>query len=412
MVQHKRGILALVGIVLIAIISAVLLSSLYMMHPNSSITVNPSSTNWSMFHHDLTHSGYSTSTAPMLANLLWNYTTIPNYPDGSGEGVSSSPVVADGYLYFGGEINVYCLNASSGEKVWIYLTSGYGGATPAVAGGYVYVCVAAMYQDFPSNTSVVCLDALTGSKVWNFTTSALAVQSSPAVADGYLYIECYDGNIYCLDAATGNKKWSFQSWGCGLSSPAVVDGFVYVGSGDGNVNCLNASSGARIWNFMTGGDKPWEAHAVVSSPAVVNGFVYVGSLDGKVYCLSAANGEQVWNYTTGSGVHSSPAVCSGYVYVGSNDKNMYCLNASSGDKVWSYQTAPKDVAYYGIQSSPAVASGYVYFGSSNRMYCLNALTGDKVWEYAANGNIGYNSPAIANSTMYITTQDGYVYAFR
>ncbi|MFA5363908.1 MAG: PQQ-binding-like beta-propeller repeat protein [Candidatus Bathyarchaeia archaeon] len=363
--QHKRASLAITAIVLIIIIGVILFSSLYTSMPSSDITVNPSSNNWPMFHHDLNHAGYSTSTAPVSCNLIWNYTAELAYPDGPSERISCSPVVSDGYLYFGGEVNVYCLNASSGERVWIYPTGGYGDTTPAVAGGYVYVGVAALYQDFPSHPNVVCLDALSGSKVWNFTTSSGVIQSSPAVVNGCLYVVCYDGNVYCLDAATGHKKWSYQTGGVGLSSPSVVDGFVYVGSGDGNVNCFNASTGKRVWNYMTGQEKPWEAHAVSSSPAVFNGFVYVGSLDGKVYCLNAVNGEKIWNYTTGSGVHSSPAVASGYVYISSNDDNLYCLNASSGEKIWNYTASATDIPYSGIQSSPAVADGCVYFGSAN-----------------------------------------------
>ena len=62
------------------------------------------------------------------------------------------------------------------------------------------------------------------------------------------------------------------------SSPAVAGGFVYVGGWDGNVYCLNASSGADIWTYATG-------NHVSSSPAVWNGIVYVGSWDHRVYAF-------------------------------------------------------------------------------------------------------------------------------
>jgi outer membrane protein assembly factor BamB len=401
-------------ITLIVVTSIAVLASLHASpQPSSSITVNPSSSNWPMFRHDLSHAGYSASTAPTSPNLLWNYTTTTefNFPENEGrDPLTTSPVVAEGYLYCSGAINVYCLNASSGEQVWIYPTSGLDSSTPAVAGGYVYVGVAALLNDIPSNPTVVCLDALTGSKVWNFATSG-PVSSSPAVANGYLYVQCTDGNLYCLDALTGNKKWSCQLYGVGRSSPAVVDGFIYVGSGDGNVNCIDAGTGEIRWQYMTGGDKPWEAHAVLSSPSVVDGRVYVGSHDFNVYCLNASNGEKLWNYTTGFYVESSPAVASGYVYVGATDENVYCLDAYSGEKVWNFLATAENVTRFRVQSSPAVANGHVYFGANNYVYCLDGLTGDKVWEYAGNGIIGHNSPAIADGVMYITTEGGYVYAF-
>ena len=37
-----------------------------------------------------------------------------------------------------------------------------------------------------------------------------------------------------------------------LSSPAVANGVVYIGSGDGNVYALNASTGAKLWSYATG----------------------------------------------------------------------------------------------------------------------------------------------------------------
>ncbi|MCZ2809641.1 MAG: PQQ-binding-like beta-propeller repeat protein, partial [Candidatus Bathyarchaeota archaeon] len=62
------------------------------------------------------------------------------------------------------------------------------------------------------------------------------------------------------------------------SSPAVADGKVYIGSWDDKVYCLNATTGAHIWNYTTG---DW----VNSSPAVADGRVFVGSYDNRVYAF-------------------------------------------------------------------------------------------------------------------------------
>ena len=56
------------------------------------------------------------------------------------------------------------------------------------------------------------------------------------------------------------------------SSPAIANGIVYVGSEDKQVYALNATIGDRLWSYATG-------DMVVSSPAVVDGVVYVGSYD-------------------------------------------------------------------------------------------------------------------------------------
>jgi outer membrane protein assembly factor BamB len=55
------------------------------------------------------------------------------------------------------------------------------------------------------------------------------------------------------------------------SSPAVANGVVYVGSEDDNVYALEASTGALLWNYNTG------ANIFYASPTVANGVVYSGS---------------------------------------------------------------------------------------------------------------------------------------
>ena len=85
--------------------------------------------------------------------------------------------------------------------------------------------------------------------------------------------------MYALNAATGAKLWSFfTKFDVAFSSPAVANGVVYVGSDDDNVYALNAGTGIKLWSYTTG-------NFVSSSPSVVNGKIYVGSQDGNVYAF-------------------------------------------------------------------------------------------------------------------------------
>jgi outer membrane protein assembly factor BamB len=49
------------------------------------------------------------------------------------------------------------------------------------------------------------------------------------VANGVVYVGSDDGNVYALSASTGAELWSFTTPGPVSSSPAVADGVVYVG---------------------------------------------------------------------------------------------------------------------------------------------------------------------------------------
>ena len=77
-------------------------------------------------------------------------------------------------------------------------------------------------------------------------TTGSGVGSSPAVANGVVYVGSYDDNVYALNAATGAKLWSFTTGSAVAYSAAVANGVVYVGSEDHNVYALNAKSGAKL----------------------------------------------------------------------------------------------------------------------------------------------------------------------
>jgi len=350
---------------------------------------------WPMFHHDLRNTGYSSSTAPGISNLLWRYTT-----DGD---VDSSLTVEYGCVYFGSyDNNVYCLDETNGSLIWNYTTSGAVYTTPAVAYGKVYVG--------SRDNNLYCLDAIDGSFIWSYAAYDEIWGSSPAVSKGKVFFGSLDNNLYCLDAIDGSLIWSYNTDGwVWLLTPAVSDGRVYFGSDDGNVYCLDATTGAFIWSYPTY-DK------VKSSPAVVDGKVYVGSRDNNLYCLDAIDGSLIWSYPTANQIYSSPAVAYGNVYVASQSDycgNVYCLNKTSGSLIWNY-TAEGDV-----RSALAVADGMVYFGTPDKdnywlythghVYCIDAMSGSLIWNYTTADWV--NSPAIANGKVFVGSNDKNIYCF-
>jgi outer membrane protein assembly factor BamB len=309
--------------------------------------------------------------------------------------VSSFPAVANGRVYFGAGSTyprTYAADAITGELIW-NTTTGAGGSyshsSVAVANGRVYV---ANY-----NRDVYALNETTGAIIWQFSLEGYTFNTSPAVANGIVYLgsEGYASGssyVWALNATTGHIVWAYLTGPIYYSSPAVVDGVVYIGdisSGYSNVYALNASTGTKIWNFTRAGG------AFYSSPAVAGGRLYIGSMDSNVYALNTTTGVKVWNHTTGNGIRSSPAVVGGVVYIGSQDKNIYALNASTGAKIWNY-TATSLVHV----SAPAVADGKVFIGSNDgNFFALNATTGAKIWRYKTLG-MGYTQPAVAYGNVY------------
>jgi len=277
---------------------------------------------------------------------------------------------------------------NSAKLLWTYKTRGSILSSPAVANGCVFVG--------SKDCHVYCFNSSNGKPLWNYTEGS-EVNSSPAIDNGCVYIGTNDGFVYCLDVATGMPFWKSEIGGFVRSSPVIAEGRVYIGSGDQNVFCLNASDGATIWSYLT-------SYRVQSSPAVSDGVVYFASDDYHVYALSASTGDEIWRRHAGS-VFSSPSVHNGYVYIGSIDGYVCALNASTGAQIWLYQTEDE------VNSSPAVAYGCVYVGSNdNNVYCLNAFDGKKIWQ-SPTGYWVRSSPAVADGNVYVGSEDYSIYCF-
>ncbi|MGK5532741.1 outer membrane protein assembly factor BamB family protein [Streptomyces sp. URMC 129] len=280
-------------------------------------------------------------------------------------------------------------NIPSGERRWAFATGDAVVSSPAVADGTVYVG--------SLDGSLYALDAASGARRWAYST-AERVLSSPLVADGVVYVGSLDGQLYALDAENGERLWEFGTDDAVLSSPALGGGYVYVGSGDGNLYAVDAESGAPRWEFATG-------DVVDSSPATADGVVYVGSLDGRLYAVDAKSGEQLWEFATEGDIFSSPAVVDGTVYVGSADARLYAVDAATGERRWAFAADAR------VFSSPAVAGGTVYVGSDDsRLYAVDAANGTRRWSFPLTDAAGISSPAVVDGVVYIGSADGNLYA--
>ncbi|MBN1280363.1 MAG: PQQ-binding-like beta-propeller repeat protein [Candidatus Thermoplasmatota archaeon] len=349
---------------------------------------------WPMFHHDLGHTGYSSSVAPATNTTLWTYATTGQ--------IGSSPAVSDGYVFVGCmDQNVYCVNGATGELRWQYDTGHYVSSSPAIYENMVYVGS----NDLPGSngSKLYCLNASSGAKLWEYTTgdgSMYGVYSSPAVAEGRVYVGSGDHKVYCCDAYTGGKLWEYSTGYEVASSPAVVNNSVYIGSLNGVVYCLNATTGAERWIYPTQGQ-------IRSSPTVVNGRVYIGS--SRMFCLDADTGVVLWDRLP-EFLYSSPAVGYDRVFCGSTSQ-LYCLNATTGWLLWQSSLGAGDTW---VWSSPAVADEKVYVGGRDGyIYCFDVWTGDTLWTYPT-GVLYFpvfSSPAVANGRIYVGDSAGTLICF-
>ena len=176
---------------------------------------------------------------------IWNYTP---YTCGCSF-TFSSPAIADDVVFIvhyglGSKDDLYALNANNGQSIWNYSYDGSWPASPAVSDGIVYA------GDNSGNLHAI--NTTTGQLLWKFK-AGLPI-SSPAVANGAVFFwSVGDSKIYAVNAKTGQQIWNYSTedllisndWGV-ISSPAIADGVLYIGSSDKNVYALNISGGVPL----------------------------------------------------------------------------------------------------------------------------------------------------------------------
>lgn len=251
---------------------------------------------------------------------------------------------------------------------------------------------------------------------WRFKTGD-KIRSTPAVAEGTVFVGSCDGHLYAVAADSGQLQWKYATGGDVSSSPAVVDGTVVFFGGDRTLYALDAGTGAVKWKLATeaalkfeftpGDPRIFDYYA--PSPTVSSGRVFCGSYDGRLYVVDLATGKPVWSFDTKAWVHGAPAVSDGVVFVGNYDGECFALDEATGAMRWKY-TVERDATFpvpVTLVGSPAVADGLVYFTSNVPTFvvALDAVTGELRWRTEHPGSMIYSSPAVANGLVIVGGSD-------
>ena len=131
--------------------------------------------------------------------------------------------------------------------------------------------------------TVYAVDTETHAVIWSLAFGT-AVTATPALAGGTLFVPMATGNLLALDADTGALKWAGLVDSRVTVQPAVAGGVVFTGAANGTVAAFNAAgcgSGfcTRLWSISTGSP-------ISGAPAVSAGRLYVGTQDGRVLAFA------------------------------------------------------------------------------------------------------------------------------
>jgi outer membrane protein assembly factor BamB len=247
----------------------------------------------------------------------------------------------------------------------------------------------------------ICYD-LNGREIWRTDWKASCIfgggyQSSPAVTKNHVVIGGEDGKLYFfrsdpkLKSGEANKpEWSFTSEGAGKpngaisSSPAVADGNVFVGGEDGVLYVLGQDEKRPVITAQVEAQVPQPAVARANNlewPTIGGdmGYSWVSPDTTIKPPLQVKWKTRIWSTTKGPLI-----VAAGLVFTANRLGEVHALDADTGRIVWRYshlgpESIPSPTYAEGKLLIFRCASQYVPRKESLGLWCHDAKTGNVLW---------------------------------
>jgi outer membrane protein assembly factor BamB len=357
--------------------------------------------------------------------VVWSY-AVPN-TTGLSKEIESSPAVSKNVVYFGvGDYHEYAVNATNGAFICMSVSTGGHIAGSAVVANPDGLGDVVYFGDSGPNGTY------------------------PAGSDG--------GHEWAMNAV-GNPagqcttKWSYDGFGSPAGSQTGIAGvystqaFAHLANGapvvvfgttdpDDSIYALNATTGARLWRFATAGgiDADVGAPVTISAPGVngfADGVVYETAKSAITYALDLATGAQIWMFDIGANIGSGNPAQSGASLVGNTiylgyGAGLFSLNATTGtlNPLWTngphLGTSP---ATNGIVGSPSISGApgnqVIYAGDlAGVVHAFSLATGASLFAYSTSsgapgsaGTLIFASAAVSTGQFFISSSNGFVYAF-
>lgn len=228
--------------------------------------------------------------------------------------------------------------------------------SPVMKDGYVY---------FGSlNGSFYKVNIAGGIRQWKFNSNA-QIHSTSAVNESCVVFGNDDGIIYCLNNAGGEKLWEFKTGGPVVSAPMILNETVFAGGDDSIFYAINIEDGQVKWKNNL------HSKMIAGSASYTDSFVIAVCVDGSIYCLNSNTGEIKWKFKTGGTIVSAPVVSGDYIYAGSYDSHIYALDARTGEQLWKYELENK------VKTSPVIWKDYLFAAADEIVYCFSNRKNEK-----------------------------------
>jgi outer membrane protein assembly factor BamB len=244
---------------------------------------------------------------------------------------------------------------------------------------------------------------------WHNTLTSGEYYNTPSFGDGYIYVNTTAGNVYAYDISNNVGNTNYTRWAIinvndvSLSNIAVnTNNRIYFTSQNA-LNVIDSSNGQLLWTYpidSLGASVPDNSTPIIDAS---NNIIF-GSRSNHLYSINDVQRTFNWRYGVGGAIEAMPIINSdGGIYVSANNAVLYDF---SGTGIVTPPTQNAISSMYMLNVKHTGLSSY--YGPNITPTPLIAWSADFV-----SGNL-FVSPSIgisANGTLYIGSNDGYVYSY-
>jgi len=333
----------------------------------------------------------------------------------------SMPVIHDGVIYaIDADAKVSAFDERSGKKRWDKKFRekletrklAYGGGV-TVGGGKLFIT---------NGYGHIAALSFSGELLWQ-TETAIPMRGAPTYADGRVFAQTHDNQIYAVSSEDGSILWNeiaiTEVAGLvGAASPAVVGNTVIAAYSSGEVIAMRVENGRVLWTDTVSRQGTLNAIAslrdVDGHPVVFDNKVYAISHSGRMVSIDLRTGVRLWEQNIGS--QHTPWVAGDFIYVVTPEGQAACLTRRDGKVRWVTQlerykdpsTRKEPVHWHG----PTLAGDRLVITSSHGYaVSLSPYTGDFISGLELPDDAEM-PPIVANETLYVMTTDGELIAMR
>ncbi len=265
---------------------------------------------------------------------------------------------------------------------------------------------------------------------WSFDmNSSRALESTPIVENGVMFLTSEWSIVYAIDARTGTEIWSYdpevpKDWGrkacCDVVNRgvAVWKGHVFSATLDGRLIKLDAKTGELIWEINTLIDRSSD-YTITGAPRISNNKVFIGNggaeygVRGYVSAYDTETSELVWRFYTVPGNPSLPFEHPEMELAAETWKGGEWWKIGGGGTVWNSIVYDPDFnqLYLGVgNGSPwtrvirSPGGGDNLFLSS--IVALDADTGKMKWYYQTTPGDNWDYTAVQDMMLADMEVDG------